>query len=148
MEEFAKLFFDHWYCDNGLPLKIVSDRDRQFTLKSWHAMHKMGSIKLGLGPAFHPQQTARVSDLTKLSFKRYATTSNMLRLDGYKHYRAFGSQSSIPSMPQQAIAGSNCAMATRHDSIHNTARNQVRKTNSRILYWNAWSATAVARATR
>ena len=54
-EGFARLFFDHWYCDNGLPLKTVSDRDRLFTLKFWRATHKISGIKLKLSSAFHPQ---------------------------------------------------------------------------------------------
>lgn len=29
-EDFAALFFKHWYCENGLPLDIVSDRDKLF----------------------------------------------------------------------------------------------------------------------
>lgn len=54
-EDFAKIFFDHWYCDNSLPLKIVSDRDRLFTSKFWHALHKISGMKLKLSSAFHPQ---------------------------------------------------------------------------------------------
>lgn len=29
-EQFAVLFFDNWYCENGLPLDIVSNRDKLF----------------------------------------------------------------------------------------------------------------------
>jgi hypothetical protein len=29
-EEFAVIFFDKWYCENGLPLDIISDRDTKF----------------------------------------------------------------------------------------------------------------------
>jgi hypothetical protein len=29
-EDLALLFFDHWYCENGLPLDLVSDRDKLF----------------------------------------------------------------------------------------------------------------------
>lgn len=54
-KDFARIFFDHWYCDNGLPLKIVSDHDRLFTSKFWHALHKISGIKLKLSSAFHPQ---------------------------------------------------------------------------------------------
>ena len=29
-EQFSVLFFDIWYCENSLPLEIVSDRDKLF----------------------------------------------------------------------------------------------------------------------
>jgi hypothetical protein len=29
-EELAVLFFDHWFCENGLPTEIISDRDKLF----------------------------------------------------------------------------------------------------------------------
>lgn len=29
-EGLADLFFDKWYCENGLPLEIISDRDKLF----------------------------------------------------------------------------------------------------------------------
>ncbi|PIL28861.1 hypothetical protein GSI_08907 [Ganoderma sinense ZZ0214-1] len=54
-EQFAVLFFDHWFCENGLPLEIVSDRDKLFTSKLWDALHKLTGIKLKLSTAFHPQ---------------------------------------------------------------------------------------------
>jgi hypothetical protein len=29
-QDVAKLFFTYWYCKNGLPVDIVSDRDKLF----------------------------------------------------------------------------------------------------------------------
>jgi hypothetical protein len=49
-EQLALLFFDHWYCENGLPLNIVSDRDKLFLSKFWHTLHK-----LKLSSAYHPE---------------------------------------------------------------------------------------------
>ena len=37
-ERFAAQFFDLWYCENGLPLNIVSDRDKLFISKFWKAL--------------------------------------------------------------------------------------------------------------
>jgi hypothetical protein len=31
----AKLFFDHWICKYGVPVKVISDRDVRFTSKFW-----------------------------------------------------------------------------------------------------------------
>jgi transposase InsO family protein len=53
--EIANLFFDHWYCENGLPLSIVSDRDKIFTSKFWKALHRLTGVKLKMSTAYHPQ---------------------------------------------------------------------------------------------
>ena len=37
----AELFFQEWYCENGLPLEIVSDRDKLFISHFWTALHKL-----------------------------------------------------------------------------------------------------------
>lgn len=54
-EQFALLFFDNWYCENGLPLDITSDRDKLFLSRFWRALHKLSGVKLKMSTAFHPQ---------------------------------------------------------------------------------------------
>lgn len=54
-EQFAVLFFDNWYCENGLPLDIVSDRDKLFLSRFWKSLHKLTGIKLKLSSSYHPQ---------------------------------------------------------------------------------------------
>ena len=54
-EEFAQLFFDHWYCENGLPLEFISDRDKLFVSRFWRRLSKVAGIKLGMSTAFHPE---------------------------------------------------------------------------------------------
>lgn len=34
-KEFAYLFFDKWYCKNGCPVEIISDRNKIFISKFW-----------------------------------------------------------------------------------------------------------------
>lgn len=53
--ELALLFFNHWFCENGLPLDIVSDRDKLFVSAFWKALHKLTGVKLKMSTAFHPQ---------------------------------------------------------------------------------------------
>ncbi len=43
-EGMAQLFFDNWYCKNGLPLEIVSDRDKLFISKFWKVLHKLTGV--------------------------------------------------------------------------------------------------------
>lgn len=43
--QLADLFFDHWFCNNGLPLNIVSDRDKLFLSQFWKALHARTGVK-------------------------------------------------------------------------------------------------------
>ena len=50
------IFFNCWYCENGLPLEIVSDHDKLFMSKFWMALHKLTGVKLKMSSAYHPQK--------------------------------------------------------------------------------------------
>ena len=54
-EQFATQFFDLWYCENGLPLDIVSDRDKLFISKFWKALAKLTGVKLKMSSSYHPE---------------------------------------------------------------------------------------------
>jgi hypothetical protein len=54
-EDIAQLFFSHWYCENGLPTSIVSDRDRLFVSAFWKALHQLSGVKLAMSSSFHPE---------------------------------------------------------------------------------------------
>ena len=54
-EDFAVLFFTHWYCENGLPRDIVSDRDKLFVSRFWKALHRLTGVKVKLSSAYHPE---------------------------------------------------------------------------------------------
>ena len=54
-ERLADLFFNHWYCENGLPREIISDRDKLFTSQFWKALHKLTGVKIKTSTAYHPE---------------------------------------------------------------------------------------------
>jgi hypothetical protein len=54
-EWFATQFFDLWYCENGLPLNIISDHNKLFVSKFWKALTKLTGIKLKMSSAYHPE---------------------------------------------------------------------------------------------
>ena len=60
-EKLTDLFFDKWYCENGLPLEIISDRDKLFMSKFWAHLHKLTGVKLKMSTAYHPE-TDRASE--------------------------------------------------------------------------------------
>jgi hypothetical protein len=51
----AVLFFDNWYCENGLPDEIISDRDKLFLSKFWKRLHELTGVKLKMSTTAHPQ---------------------------------------------------------------------------------------------
>lgn len=54
-EDFAEVFFNTWFCENGLPLEIVSDRDKLFVSKMWRALLKLTGIKMKMSSSYHPE---------------------------------------------------------------------------------------------
>jgi hypothetical protein len=53
--DIARLFYAQWYCENGLPLEIVSDRDKLFTSTFWRTLHTLTGTSLKMSSSFHPQ---------------------------------------------------------------------------------------------
>ena len=77
-EDFADVFFDRWYCENGLPLEIISDRDKLFISRFWKRLTQLAGVKLGMSTAFHPK-TDGVSERTNKTVNqclRYHVTRN------------------------------------------------------------------------
>ncbi|THG93879.1 hypothetical protein EW026_g7472 [Hermanssonia centrifuga] len=54
-KDLASIFFREWYCENGLPLEIISDRDKLFVSQFWKYLHRLTGVKLKLSTAFHPE---------------------------------------------------------------------------------------------
>src|ERR1700678_2737733 len=55
VDELAHLFFTKWYCENGLPLELISDCDKLFMSKFWQVLHRLTGVRLKLSTAYHPQ---------------------------------------------------------------------------------------------
>ena len=55
VEELADIFFNGWYCNNGLPLDVMSDRDKLFVSKFWKALHVLTGTKIKMLSSYHPE---------------------------------------------------------------------------------------------
>ena len=53
--QLAVLFFDNWYCENGLPMDIISDCDKLFMAAFWRHLCLLAGIKHKAWSSFHPQ---------------------------------------------------------------------------------------------
>ena len=62
-KELAILFFDNWYCENGLPTDIVSDRDKLFMSAFWKHLTLLTGVSCKASSSFHPQSNG-VSERT------------------------------------------------------------------------------------
>jgi hypothetical protein len=52
--ELAELYNSRIVCLHGVPKKIVSDRDTQFTSRFWQKLHESMDTKLNFSSAYHP----------------------------------------------------------------------------------------------
>ncbi|KAL0408312.1 UNVERIFIED_CONTAM: hypothetical protein Sradi_1765600 [Sesamum radiatum] len=51
----AKIFFHNIYKLHGLPVSIVTDRDRVFTSRFWRELFTLAEVSLDMSSAYHPQ---------------------------------------------------------------------------------------------
>ena len=61
----AKVFMDVIYRLHGLPLSIVSDRDRIFTSRFWSKLFKLAGVQLYRSTAYHPQYDGPIERLNQ-----------------------------------------------------------------------------------
>jgi transposase InsO family protein len=64
--QLAELYMSRIVCLHGVPKKIVSDRETQFTSKFWERLHETLDTQLCFSSAYHPQidgQTERVNPI-------------------------------------------------------------------------------------
>jgi hypothetical protein len=60
----AKLFLDEVYRLHGMPLSIISDRDKIFTSKFWRELFSLAQAQLSMSSVYHHSldgQTKRVN---------------------------------------------------------------------------------------
>jgi hypothetical protein len=54
-DELAIIFFNNWYCENGLPKNIVSNHNKLFVLHFWKALTKFTGFNLKMTTVYHPE---------------------------------------------------------------------------------------------
>lgn len=61
----AKSFLDHIYKLHGLPVSILTDRDKVFTSHFWKELFKILGVTLNLTSAYHPQSDGQTERLNQ-----------------------------------------------------------------------------------
>lgn len=65
-EDLVVIFFNQWYCENGLPSEIISDHDKLFMSKFWQNLHKLTGVKLKMSTAYHPESDGASKQSNKM----------------------------------------------------------------------------------
>jgi hypothetical protein len=73
-QDIAKLVYNSWYRQFGLPKAITSDRDKLFTSNFWKELHKRIKVSLRMSTSYHPE--------TDGSSER----SNKTMIEALRHY--------------------------------------------------------------
>ncbi|GJX65600.1 retrotransposon protein, putative, ty3-gypsy subclass [Tanacetum coccineum] len=55
MEKLSRLYIDEIVARHGVPVSIISDRDRRFASQFWRSLHKALGTRLDMSTAYHPQ---------------------------------------------------------------------------------------------
>lgn len=71
----ARLFMDNIFKLHGMPLRIVSDRDKVFTSRFWQLLFQLSGTELRMSTTYHPQtdgQTERVNQCLETYLRCFA----------------------------------------------------------------------------
>lgn len=71
----ARILFDNVYKLHGLPLSIISNRDKVFTNKLWQSLFSLGGVQLKRSSTYHPQtdgQTERINQCMETFLRCFA----------------------------------------------------------------------------
>ena len=75
----ALLFFNHWYCENGLPRTIVCDRDKLFVSRFWKALHKLIGVSIKMSSATTQKLMDHLNERTRRLNSRSITLCSATR---------------------------------------------------------------------
>lgn len=62
-EEFAVMWIDEWYCENGMPCEMFIDHDKLWVSKFWKHITLLTGVSCKMSSAYHPQ-TDGISEVT------------------------------------------------------------------------------------
>ena len=97
----AKRFLDNYFCEYGLPERIVSDRDAKFTLLFWKEFHARVGVKLAMSTAFHPQADGQIERMNRFIMEMLRTMGVAYRGNWNKKLKViqFNINNSISTVP-------------------------------------------------
>ena len=105
-EQMALLFFNHWYCENGLPKTIVCDRDKLFISRFWRALQKLIRVSVKMSSAI-PKLTVLLNEPTRPLTNHCVTLYNGTKRAGRNRFHWYISICLTLSIPPWDFRVSN-----------------------------------------
>jgi hypothetical protein len=110
----AELYMSRIMCLHGVPKKIVSDRDFQFTSKFWEKLHESMDTKLNFRSTYHPQTNGQnertnkiLEDMLRVCVLKYGKSwDKSLPYAEFSYNNSY--QASIKMTPYEALYGQQC----------------------------------------
>uniref|UniRef100_A0A2N9GSB9 Integrase catalytic domain-containing protein n=2 Tax=Fagus sylvatica TaxID=28930 RepID=A0A2N9GSB9_FAGSY len=123
LERLAKLYVDEIVRLHGVPVTIVSDRDRRFVSQFWKKLHMAMGTNLNFSTAFHPQtdgQSERTIQILEDMLRACAidfkgSWEGHLPLVEFAYNNSY--QASIQMAPYEALYGRKCRSPICWDDI-------------------------------
>jgi hypothetical protein len=130
----VQLFLDNIFKLHGLPIVIITDRDKIFTSQLWQELFKSLNVKLKVSSAYHPQiddQSERVNQclenyLRCLTFQNQKKWKSHLSIAEWWYNTSL--HSTLKTTPFQALYGFSPPMITENllpDSVGAEARDML-----------------------
>jgi hypothetical protein len=110
----AELYMSRIICLHGVPKRIVSDRETQFTSRFWGKLHESMDTKLNFSSAYHPQtdgQTERTNQILEdmlraCALKHGSSWDKSLPYAEFAYNNSY--QTSLKMAPFEALDGRKC----------------------------------------
>uniref|UniRef100_A0A2N9FVM9 RNA-directed DNA polymerase n=1 Tax=Fagus sylvatica TaxID=28930 RepID=A0A2N9FVM9_FAGSY len=123
LERLAKLYVNEIVKLHGVPVTIVSDRDRRFVSQFWKKLHMAMGTKLNFSTAFHPQtdgQSERTIQILEDMLRACAidfrgSWEEHLPLVEFAYNNSY--QASIQMAPYEALYGRKCRSPICWDDV-------------------------------
>jgi len=83
--DIAKIVYESWYRQFGLPSAITSDRDKLFTSKFWKELHKRIKVDLRMSTSYHPETNGSSERSNKTAIESLRHLVNTRQTDWADH---------------------------------------------------------------
>ncbi|SGY12319.1 BQ5605_C011g06465 [Microbotryum silenes-dioicae] len=84
-KDIAEHFHEGWHRFFGPPTRIVSDRDKLFTLHFWRAYHNLMGTRLAMSTLFHPETDGRSKRTNKTAIQALRAMVNKQQNNWVRH---------------------------------------------------------------
>jgi transposase InsO family protein len=131
----TQLYMDHVYKWFGLPMKVISDRDPQFTSHFGRSLSRQLKINQNLSSAFHPQ-TDGISERKNQWIKQYLRLVTSASPEDWTHWLAMAmavhnnrKNETTGLLPNQILLGYELMLQPEEDTPSNNKAIETRIQN-------------------